>query len=133
MVERDANSIGSQEGYELMAAAFEVHNTLGGGLREHLYQESLEIELSMRNIPFRSKPHYDVHYKGHQLASPFIPDVVVHELIIVELKSVRAIGDDHLAHLLNYMRIARQPVGYLINFGPTGRLEWRRCVCSEYL
>ena len=53
----------SKEGYELMAAAFEVHDELGGGLSEEIYQESLEIELEMRGIPFVPKQELPVFYK----------------------------------------------------------------------
>ena len=54
----------SEEGYELMGAAFEVHNEMGGGLREEIYQQSLEKELVLQNIPFATKSEIDVFYKG---------------------------------------------------------------------
>jgi GxxExxY protein len=58
----------AQEGYALMGAAFEVHNFLGGGLAEELYQQSLEVEMRIRKIPFRSKQELKVFYKGVELA-----------------------------------------------------------------
>ncbi len=57
----------AQEGYDLMGAAFEVHNVQGGGLLEEIYQESLEVELELRNIPFRRKTELTVYYKGREL------------------------------------------------------------------
>ena len=123
----------AKEGYELMAAAFEVHNVQGGGLVEEIYQESLEIELQLRGIPYRDKQELQVFYKGRLLKKRYIPDLVVFGRIVVELKSVSALAPEHEAQLMNYMRITRQPIGYLINFGPIGKLEWKRFVLSEFL
>ena len=122
----------SKEGYALMGAAFEVHNSQGGGLLEEIYQESLEIELELHKISFTRKPELLVFYKDKQLKKKYIPDLVVFERIIVELKSVTAIAPEHEAQLINYMRITRSPVGYLINFGPIGKLEYKRFVLSEF-
>ena len=63
----------------------------------------------------------------------YIPDLVVHEKVVVELKSVSALTNDHEGQLINYMRITRSPVGYLINFGPIGKLEYKRIVLSEFI
>lgn len=121
----------SQEGYALMAAAFEVHNELGGGLLEEIYQESLE--LGSCGIPFQSKQELAAFYKGRQLKKRYVPDLYVHGRIVVELKSVAKLAPEHEAQLLNYMRLSRQPVGYLINFGPIGKLEWKRFVLREFV
>jgi len=56
-----------QEGYDLMAAAFEVYNEIGYGMAEEIYQQSLEIELSLRQVPFLTKQELEVYYKGHKL------------------------------------------------------------------
>ncbi len=122
----------AQEGFDLMAAAFEVHNQQGGGLVEEIYQESLEIELQLREIVFSSKPELLVFYKGRTLKRRFVPDLVVLDRLVVELKSVKLLLPEHEAQLMNYMRITRQPVGYLINFGPIGKVEWKRFVLSEF-
>lgn len=118
----------SKEGYALMAAAFEVHNETGGGLLEEIYQESLELELGDRGIPFVSKQELVIHYKGRRLKKRYVPDLYVHDGIVVELKSISALAPEHEAQVLNYMRIARKRVGYLINFGPIKGVEWRRFV-----
>ena len=104
-----------------------------GGLLEEVYQESLEEELLLRRIPFVRKQELAVFYKGKELRQRYIPDLYVHCEIIVELKSVRALGTEHIAQLLNYMRLARKPVGYLINFGPLGKVEWKRFVLREFV
>ena len=74
-----------------------------------------------------------VYYKGQLLDKKYIPDLIVHDRIMVELKSVSRLAPEHEAQLLNYMRVTRQPVGYLINFGPVGKLEWKRFILSEFL
>ncbi len=118
----------SKEGYALMAAAFEVHNELGGGLLEEIYQESLELELADRGIPLVPKQELVIFFKGRQLRKRYLPDLHVHDGIIVELKSVSALAPEHEAQVINYMRIAKKRVGYLINFGPIKGVEWKRFV-----
>ena len=117
-----------QLGYDLMAAAFEVHQTLGGGLSEEIYQESLEHELSLRKIPFVSKPSLGVTYKGHALRKTYSPDLLIKDILVVELKSVAKLLNEHEAQILNYMRISQYRVGYLINFAPLDRAEWKRFI-----
>jgi len=122
----------AEEGYALMGAAFEVHNVQGGGLLEEIYQQCLEMELALRGIPFRRKQEVKVFYKGRELEKRYIPDLVVFDRVIVELKAVSALIAEHEAQLMNYLRISRSPVGYLINFGPIGKLEYKRFVLSEF-
>jgi GxxExxY protein len=123
----------AQEGYDLMGAAFEVHNLLGGGLLEEIYQESLEIELALPGIVFRSKQELTVFFKDRQLKKKYVPDLFVFDQIVVELKAVTALTSDHDAQVMNYMRITKQPIGYLINFGPIGKLHHKRFILSEFL
>ena len=123
----------AEEGYKLMGAAFEVHNVMGGGLAEEIYQQSLEIELRLRAIPFRSKQQLTVYYKDHTLEKRYVPDLFVFDALIVELKALSGLNSDHEAQLMNYMRITRSPIGYLINFGPMRKLQFKRFIFSEYL
>lgn len=119
------------EGYKLMGAAFEVYNQLGYGMAEEIYQQSLEIELALRSIPFRAKEKLTVCYKGQMLATRYEPDLFVAGAIIVELKAVTELIAEHEAQLFNYMRIARQPVGYLLNVGRKSELQWKRFILSD--
>jgi GxxExxY protein len=121
------------EGYRLMGAAFEVYNEKGGGLAEEIYQECLEMELELRSIPFCSKQELACYYKGRELKKRYVPDLFVFECLMVELKSVAQLAPEHEAQLLNYMRITRQPVGHLINFGHKDSLEWKRFILSEFV
>ena len=126
-------SLFREEGYQLMGAAFEVYNENGSGLLEEIYQESLEIELALRSIPFRSKQELAVFYKGRELQKRYIPDLHVFGGIVVELKAVTELAPEHEAQVLNYLRITRQPVGYLINFAHRNTLQWKRFVLSEII
>lgn len=117
-----------QEGFDLMAAVFAVHNEVGGGLAEEVYQESLEIELSLRGIPFIAKQELTIFYKGRELKRCYVPDLYVHDGMVVELKAVSQLLPEHEAQLFNYMRLTGKCVGYLINFAPLKRAEWRRFV-----
>ena len=115
-----------QEGYDLMGAAFEVYNVLGYGMAEEIYQQSLEIELGLRQIPFQSKTDLEVSYKEQTLTTVYRPDLLVFGEIILELKAVKALASEHEAQLFNYMRISNKKVGYLINFGDSKELQWKR-------
>ena len=116
-----------------MAAAFEVHREQGGGLSEEIYQESFEIELADRKTPFESKSGLTVVYKGRKLKKRYVPDLIAYGQIVFELKSVTRLTPEHEAQLINYMRISRKPVGYLVNFGPIDKVEWKRFLLSEFL
>lgn len=117
-----------QEGYDLMAAAFEVYNVLGSGMAEEVYQESLEVELGLRGIEFASKPEVAGDYKGRRLRRRYLPDLLIGGAIVAELKSVSALLSEHEAQLFNYLRLTRSRVGYLLNFGRVGGLEWKRFI-----
>jgi GxxExxY protein len=127
------SEIYKDEGYKLMGAAFEVYNEQGYGLAEEIYQECLEIELEIRVIPFRSKQELSCYYKGRELKKKYVPDLFVFGCLVVELKAVTALAPEHEAQLMNYLRLTRQPVGYLINFGHKDTLEWKRIILSEYI
>jgi len=114
-----------------MAAAFEVYNEIGYGMAEEIYQQSLEIELSLRQVPFLTKQELEVYYKGHKLTTCDKPDLLVFGGIVVELKAVSELLPEHEAQLFNYMRVSRIAVGYLVNFGHKGDLQWKRFILSD--
>src|SRR5687768_12779285 len=118
------------EGYQLMAAAFEVYNELGPGFLEEVYQEAMELELGARVIPFESKPRLRIRFKNWLLEKFYDADLLVYSKIVVELKAVRALAPEHEAQLFNELKATRLRVGYLINFGAAPRLQWYRRVDS---
>jgi len=117
-----------QEGYDFMAAVFEVYNELGSGFLEEVYHESLEIELTNRGIPFVSKPKLTIHYKGRPLKKQYEADLIVIGEIVVELKAVKILAPEHEAQLINYLKATHKRVGYLLNFSAFPRLQWKRLV-----
>jgi GxxExxY protein len=127
------DSLFKQEGFDLMAAAFEVYNEKGSGFLEDVYQECLERELGYRSIPFCAKPRLTILYKGQPLSKHYEPDLTVYAEIIVELKAAKALAPEHEAQLINYLKATGKRVGYLINFGAFPRLEWKRFIVDPPL
>ena len=121
------------EGYKLMGAAFEVYNERGFGLGEEIYQECMEIELELRTIPFMAKRELAAFYKNRELKKRYVPDLFVFGCLVTELKALSQLLPEHEAQLMNYLRLTRQPVGYLINFGNRSGLEWKRIILSEFI
>jgi GxxExxY protein len=117
-----------QEGYDFMAAVFDVYNEMGNGFLEEVYQESLELELSQRRIPFSAKPRLTLFYKSQPLKKYYEADLIVIGEIVVELKAAKTINPEHEAQLVNYLKATGKRVGYLVNFGSFPRLEWKRLV-----
>ena len=96
-----------------MGAAFEVYNQMGWGLTEDIYQECIEIELRNRGISFDAQVRLELFFKETRLTKFFVPDLLVSEEILIELKAVKEINKDHEKQLFNYLRITGKPVGYL--------------------
>ncbi|ATC65848.1 GxxExxY protein [Nibricoccus aquaticus] len=114
------------DGYALIGACYEVHKELGNGYLEDVYQESLELELTDRSIPFVAQPKLPIFYKGLPLRKHYEADLLVLDNIIVELKAVKALLLEHEAQLLHYLKATSRRVGYLVNFGAFPKLDWRR-------
>jgi len=114
------------DGYAIIGACFEVYNEMGNGYLEEVYQESLELELHDRGIPFITKPKLPIFYKGGPLRKHYEADLIVFDHIIVELKAVKTLLPEHEAQLLNYLKATGHRVGYLVNFGAFPKLDWRR-------
>lgn len=117
-----------QEGYNFMAAVFDVHTEMGHGFLEEVYHESLELALDRRGISYVSKPRLSLFYKGQLLKKQYEADLIVIDQIIVELKAVKTLLPEHEAQLINYLKTNGKRVGYLINFGSFPKLEWKRFV-----
>ena len=92
-----AEIVFKEESYQIIGACFEVYNEMGCGFLEPVYQECLEIELQDRSIPFVSKQELKLNYKQRPLKSLYIPDFVCFGKIILELKSMKDLTDQHRA------------------------------------
>ena len=105
-----------QETYKIIGICMEVHRILVPGLLEIVYKDALEIEFKNHNIPYEREKEYNVGYKGIILRHKFYAASVVYSDIILEVKSIKEISNDHLAQTLNYMKLATTPVGIIANF-----------------
>jgi GxxExxY protein len=116
------------EVYAIVGAAIEVYNEMGSGFLEAVYQETMELELKARGIPFEPQKELCIYYKSTCLNKKYIADLVCFGSVLVELKVMREIGSGEEAQLLNYLNATGLRVGIIINFGDPGRLDWKRMV-----
>lgn len=114
-----------QESFNIVGAAMEVHRIIGCGFTEAIYQEALETESQLREIPFSREKVYHVTYKDKVLSKYFRPDFVCYDKVIVELKALSDITDEHISQVLNYLKASGLKLALLINFGK-GSLEYKR-------
>ncbi|MGF1452722.1 MAG: GxxExxY protein [Opitutales bacterium] len=117
-----------EETFAIIGACMRVHPELGNGFLEPVYQEGCEYEFEDSGIAFQSQVPVPLFYKGRRMKQVYIPDFVFVSFgkIILEIKAVKAIADDHRAQLLNYLSATRFPLGLPVNFGSYGKLEWER-------
>ena len=116
-----------QESYQIIGACMEVHNTLGCGFLEAVYQEALAIEFEQRGIPFNQERKLPVFYKGNLLKKEYVADFVCYNKIIVEIKALSQLQPEHWAQTMNYLKITGYQLGLLVNFG-TISLDYKRIV-----
>jgi GxxExxY protein len=120
-----------EESYAIMGACFEVYNEKVCGFLEPVYQECLQIEFEYQSIPAVAKPALMLSYRGRTLLQTYQADFVCYGKIIVELKAVSALVDEHRAQLLNYLHATGFQLGLLVNFGHHPRLEYERLARTE--
>lgn len=106
-----------EETYAIRGAVFEVYREMGCGFLEAVYQECLEKEFVLRNIPFVSQKDLTLSYKGQALKQTYKPDFICDGKIIVEIKALSATTGEHKAQVLNYLKATREKLGLLVNFG----------------
>ncbi|MEJ2597321.1 MAG: GxxExxY protein [Anaerolineales bacterium] len=116
------------EVYQIIGAAMKVYNQLGNGFLEAVYQDALDLELGIRQIAFQEQVPLELSYKGQILRHTYIPDLIMFDKIIVELKAISALGPNEEAQLLNYLKATGMRLGLLINFGAQRKLEWKRMI-----
>ena len=120
-----------KESYAIMGACFEVYKDKGCGFLEPVYQECMEIELEYQGIPFEAQKQLRLTYRGRELRSKFIPDLICFDKIIVELKAVSALTDEHESQVLNYLNATGMELGVLVNFGHYPKVEYRRIALTK--
>ena len=115
-----------QESFQIRGACFEVYREKGAGFLESVYQECLELEMRGNGIPFVPQPRLEMDYKGQKLKSEFKPDMICFGKIILELKAIRELTDEHRSQVHNYLRATGHRLGMLVNFGHHPRVEIER-------
>lgn len=110
---------------KVINAYYNVQRILGKGLAEKVYENALCIELEEMGIPYVRQKELPVEYKGHNIGN-YIADIVVDEKIILELKAVNAITQEHVAQTLNYINLTHSKVGYILNFSQQEGLGFKR-------
>ena len=102
--------------YQIRGAVFEVYNVLGPGLLENIYEQALLIELKNRGLKVENQVPIEVQYKGVNLGIQYRLDFLINDQVILELKSVDTLLPVHYKQLITYLKIAKKPLGFLINF-----------------
>jgi len=121
------NLIYKEESYQIIGKCMEVHNNLGAGFLEIVYKDALEWEFKKADIPYEREKEYVVHYKEIILPHKFYADFVVFDKIILEVKGISGLTDEHTALCLNYLKVSNNKLALLINFGEL-RLNSKRIV-----
>jgi GxxExxY protein len=109
---------------QIIGCCFEVSNELGIGFFEEVYEKALMVALRQKGLKAERQVELDVYFRGERVGD-FKADIIVEGKIILELKAVTALNNQHKAQLLNYLKASNLEVGLLINFGTT-KIEYQR-------
>lgn len=116
------------ESFKIIGACFQVYNEMGHGFLEGIYQECLELEFEYSKIPFIAQKELTIKYRDIDLKKTFKPDFICYEKMILEIKSVSVLIDEHRSQILNYLNATGYKLGLLINFGNSAKLEYERFI-----
>jgi GxxExxY protein len=120
-----------EESYKIAGACFEVYREKGCGFVEPVYQECMEIELRLQGVLYVPQKSLALEYKGSPLRCTYEPDFICYEKIIVELKAVAELDDQHRAQIKNYLKATGLRLGILINFGHYPKAQVERIVVEK--
>jgi GxxExxY protein len=107
---------------KIVQAFFTVYNSLGYGFSEKVYQNAMELEMERLGLRIETQKRLEVYYSGNLVGEYFV-DFIVENVVIVELKAVRQIAQEHEAQLLNFLKASEMEVGLLLNFGATAEIK----------
>lgn len=116
-----------KECYDIIGCAMEVHNELGNGFLEAVYQEALAIVFSEKKIPYKKEEILDISFKGQILQKKYIADFICYDEVILELKATEGLSGADTGQVLNYLKATKKKIGLLINFG-TIKLQIKRVI-----
>ncbi len=120
-----------KESYAIVGACFEVYKEKGCGFLEPVYQECLEIGFDAQGIPVIAQKLLALTYRGRTLKQTYKADFICYDKIIVELKAVSDLIDEHRAQVINYLNATSLQLGLLINFGHYPKLQYERIANSR--
>jgi len=124
----NSNIIYREQSYQIMGACFEVYKEKGCGFLEAVYQECLELEFGLQGIVFKPQVALALTYKGRPLKQKYVPDFMCFDKIILEIKAVTQVTDEHRTQVHNYLRATGYKLGLLANFGHYPGVEHERIV-----
>ena len=116
-----------EESYTIIGLCMEVYNHLGHGFSEIVYKDALETEFDANNIFYEREKEYLVYYKNQLLKHKFYADFIVFDKIILEVKCVRELVDEHVSQAINYLKVSDKKLTLLVNFAK-GKLEYKRII-----
>ena len=119
-----------EESFKIIGACMKVHRSLGAGFLEAVYEEALEKEFQIQNIPFKKQVKLELFYENQKLKKQYRADFVCYDTIILEIKAVSQIPIVFYAQLKNYLKCTNMELGMLINFG-TPSLTYKRILNSK--
>ena len=125
---RTMSLVYEEETYKILGACFEVYKEKGCGFLEAVYQECLEIEFEIQELLFQSRSELQLTYKDRILKQKYIPDFICFGKIILEIKAVTKLNDEHRAQVHNYLKATGYKVGLLVNFGHYPKVEHERII-----
>lgn len=96
-----------EESYAIIGKCMEVHNELGHGFSEIVYKDALQLEFNEDHIWHSREKEYLVYYKGNLLERSYFADFVVYDKIILEVKCVKTLTDEHLSQCINYLKVSK--------------------------
>ena len=120
-----------EEAFKIIGACFEVYKNKGCGFLEPVYQECLEIEFELQGVDFISQKSLALEYKGRPLKHTYSPDFICYDKIIMEIKAVSQLINDHRVQAINYLHATGCKLGLLVNFGHYPKLEWERIANTQ--
>ena len=129
--EGKAELLYKDESYAIIGACFAVYKEKGCGFLEPVYDECLEIEFESQRIPFLAQLPQTLRYRDRTLVQTFTPDFICYDKIIVEIKAVSTLVDEHRAQLLNYLSATGCELGLLVNFGHYPKMEYERLITRK--
>lgn len=119
------------ESYKIVAACFAVYREKGCGFLEPVYQECMQIELRLQGVPSVPQKPLTLEYKGCPLRATYEPDFICFDKIVLELKAVTDLADEHRAQVQNHLKATGLKLGLLVNFGHYPKAQVERIVAER--